>query len=160
MKTLVIYATKHGCTEKAANLLRQKLFGEVTLVDIRNRTVPPLEGFDAVIVGGSIYFGQVQSEVLNYVKDHQAELEDKRIGFFLCAGHPDEQVREKELASAFPEELLCKAKCVGIFGYEYDFKKLSWFEKLIIRIVAKVEKSQYELSEASIARFAASFSAQ
>lgn len=102
MKTVIIYATKYGSAENAAELLKKRLGGRVKLINIVKELVPPLNEYDTVILGGSIYAGNIQTKLGEFMNYNLDILLQKRVGLFLCAAHPDPEVREKELAASFP----------------------------------------------------------
>jgi menaquinone-dependent protoporphyrinogen oxidase len=54
MKTLILYATKHGAAHEAAQRIAKHLDGAV-LHDLKQGGVPSIAGYDCVIIGGSIY---------------------------------------------------------------------------------------------------------
>lgn len=153
MKTLIIYATKYGSVEHAAQLLKSKLAGDVQLVNIIKEDVPPLEEFEIVILGGSIYVGKIQKKLSKYITKKLPQLLGKRIGLFICAGQKEE-VRIKELETAFPTELYHHAVCKEVFGYEIHYEKMNFFEKKIIGSILGHKQSYSDLSETIIARFA------
>ncbi|MHB9142378.1 MAG: flavodoxin domain-containing protein [Paludibacter sp.] len=153
MRSLIIYATKYGCVEKAANMLKSKMNGEVFLVNITEEKVPSLDDFDNVILGGSIYIGKIQKTLTNYIKSNLPFLLHKRIGLFICAGE-SEPVRTKELAEAFPAELFNHAAAKEVFGHELCYEKLNVLDKLIMRSIKGVTKSSSDLSEQKIENFA------
>ncbi|WP_075980031.1 flavodoxin domain-containing protein [Bacillus massilinigeriensis] len=154
MKAIIIYATKHGAVEKAALILKERLGWEIPTVDITKEYAPPLEEYDTVIIGGSIYIGNVQKDLVKFMYDHLDVLLTKRVGLFLCAGHPNQEELDKEMKRAFPEQLYNHAIVKEVFGYEFDFSKLSFLERLTIRNVAHVKESQFALSEKKIDEFA------
>lgn len=149
MRSLIIYATKYGCVEKAATILKSKMDGDVSLANIANKKVPTLDDYDNVILGGSIYVGKIQKLLTNYIKANLPILLHKRVGLFICAGQP-EPVRTQELEQAFPAELYNHAAAKDVFGYEFRFDKLSFLDKLIMRKVAGVTQSISDLSEEKI----------
>lgn len=153
MKSIIIYATKYGCAEKAANMLKSKLDGEAVLVNIAKGKSPSLDGYDTVILGGSIYIGKIQKALANYARTNLPALMQKRVGLFICAGQP-EPVRTQELEQSFPAELYAHAAAKDVFGHEYRLDQVGFLDKFILRKVAGVTVSQSELSEEKIARFA------
>jgi flavodoxin len=52
MGVLIIYRTRHGCAEKAAMVLKEKLNDEVVLVDLKRDS----EAVDLVLRGGKVRF--------------------------------------------------------------------------------------------------------
>jgi len=138
MKTLIVYASKHGSTKKCAIDLEKKIAGEVTLCNLKKDNVTELNDFDQIIIGGSIYMGRVRKEVMNFTKENLTELTQKRVGLFICC------MREKELAkeqieAVFPKELLEISIVKDYFGGEFNFTKMNFLEKFIVKMVAKAD---------------------
>jgi len=153
MKTLIIYATSHGCTEKAVKELSQKLSGEITALDLKQIKSPSLFEFDRIIIGGSIHAGLIQKRIRNFCSANLEQLKSKEIGLFICCMYEAEIARE-EIKNAFPEELHQMAKTEAIFGGEYNFDKMNFVEKLLVKKIAKVRESVSNIDHDSIDRFA------
>lgn len=154
MKSIIIYSTKYGSVEKAAKTLKSKMSGEVLLVNVIKETVPSLDEYDNVILGGSIYMGKTQKELTNYISKNLPLLMNKRIGLFICAGLPDPQARAKELASAFPPELYDHAVCKEILGHEINYEKINFFDKMVMKAVKGDKNSSSQFYEDKIDNFA------
>ncbi|WP_445487733.1 flavodoxin domain-containing protein [Niallia sp. 03133] len=154
MQSIIIYSTKHGTVEKAVNKLKQEMEGTVDSFHLKKEAIPSLEKYDVVILGGSIYMGKIQKEMSQYMKDHLELLLKKRVGLFLCAGQPNTEELLKEWEKAFPAELSKHALAKETFGYEFDFMKMNFFEKLIVRKVQGIKESRFALSQKKIAQFA------
>lgn len=152
MKTLIIYGSKHGCTEKCSMILKDKLQGEVIAINIRNQDVPNIEFFHNIIIGGSIYIGKIQKEIRNFCFENINTLKNKKIGFFICCMNEDSA--EIQLNSSFPEELLPHASAIGHFGGEFIFKNFNVLERFIVKKVAKTNKDISTISEENISKFA------
>jgi len=140
MKTLIVYGSKYGFAKDCAEKLAQQLNGDVTCVNAADGTVPPIREFDNVIVGGSIYMGQIQKEVKEYCNAHTEELCGKRIGLFLCCGLPENL--EQEIKGSFPEKLLEKAIAVENFGGELRMEKMKLMHKMITKMMMKVAEKE------------------
>jgi menaquinone-dependent protoporphyrinogen oxidase len=153
LSILIIYTTKHGTVEKSVNLLREK-FSNVNTVNVLKDKVPGLSDYSTVIIGGSIYMGRVQKELKSYLETHLETLLSKKVGLFLCAGHPDQSVIAEEFNQAFPQSLIDQAVAKEVFGYELDFAKMNMLERFIIKKVHKVKESQFNLDETKITHFA------
>jgi len=152
MKTLIAYSTTHGCTEKTAIKLKQYLGEQIILVNLKNDSKPKLNEFECVIVGGSIHAGQIQKRVKTFCIDNLEELKTKEVGLFICCFEEGEKA-QTQLRDAFPEELHKTAKTTAFFGGEFDFNKMNFFEKLIVKKVAKIEKSTSRFNEDEIKIF-------
>lgn len=133
MKSIIIYATRYGCAAEVAKLVQKGLERDCMLVNIMTEKVPPLDSFDTVILGGSIYIGKVQKELTAFVKENLKQLLSKNIGLFLCAGAPKQDDRDKELQTAFPSELLAHAAAKDVLGYAFTFEKMRFFDRLIMK---------------------------
>ncbi|MFZ5639495.1 MAG: flavodoxin domain-containing protein [Bacillota bacterium] len=112
MRSLIIYATKYGCAEKAATILKSKMNGDVFLVNVMKEKVPGLDQYDNVILGGSIYIGKIQKALIKYIKSNLPSLLQKRVGLFICAGDLSEEKIE-HFAKAIGEQ---KKEPVGKTG--------------------------------------------
>lgn len=154
MNTIIIYATKYGCAEKAARLLRAGLDGEVSLVNVMKEAVPALDPYDCVVLGGSIYMGKMQKQLKSYVSDKLPLLLKKRVGLFICAGLPQPEARKAELEGSFPPELYKHAICKEVFGHEMDYERMSFLDRTIMRAVTGSKESSFSLSEEKIEDFA------
>ncbi len=153
MKTIIIYTTSHGCTEKVVSELSQKLSGEVVSLDLHHQSLPPLAGYDRIIIGGSIHAGQIQKRIRKFCQTYLDELREKEIGLFICCMYEPEIARE-EIQNAFPEELHQMAKTEAIFGGEFNFDKMNFVEKMLVRKIARVHESVSKIDHSSIERFA------
>lgn len=153
MKCAIVFTTKYGCVEKAARLLAEKLGGAVTLINLMKVKVPDVGNFDTLILGGSIYMGKIQKEMISFIKQHEAELLQKRLGVFICAAQ-EPKTAKQELEEAFPAQLLQHAVVKENLGYEFDFQKMNFVDKTATKLIAKTKKSIFALSEDAITGFA------
>jgi menaquinone-dependent protoporphyrinogen oxidase len=135
MNTLIVYATQYGFTADCAASLKQQLNGEVTLVDLTKQAAPNPADYDAVIVGGSIYMGKVQSSVTDFCADYEGELLQKPLGLFLCCGLP-KQIQQS-MAASFPSSLIPHAKATGCFGGELRTNRMKPMHKFIANMMQK-----------------------
>lgn len=135
MKTAIIFASTYGFTEKCVSSLKEKLTGEVEVMNLKNNEPKDLAGFDQVIVGGSVYMGQMQKKVKTFAIKHEQELLSKRLGLFACCG--GYEVAEQQLKTAFNDSLFEKAVSIECFGGVLEIDKLNFFHKQIMKMVAK-----------------------
>jgi menaquinone-dependent protoporphyrinogen oxidase len=139
MKTLIIYATKHGTAEKCTKLLKEKLLGEVVTVNIKKEAVPDIALFSSVIIGSSIYVGAAQKEIREFCSKNLDQLKKKKIGLFICCMNKESS--HIQLSNAFPKELYDNAAAKGNFGGEFNFTKMNVIERFIVKMIAKSDKS-------------------
>ena len=155
MKVIIIYATRYGCTEKAAKLLQKKLPGAVESVNIGNEKAPDLSLYDIVIIGGPIYIGKTLKTLTDYMRQNFDVLKKKRLALFLCAGEQDPRKTDALFTGAFPEELYKTAFTREVFGGELYWEKLDFMTKLILRLVKGKKEGYSRLSKEKIEKFAA-----
>ena len=156
MKSIIIYATKYGGTAEVAKRIKTELGEETLLCNIMTDSVPSLDAYDTVILGGSIYIGRVQKQIAEYSNSHLKELLNKNVGLFLCAGEQKEDARLKELQTNFPEALFQHATAKEVLGYAFSFEKMKFFDKLIMKKMKGDSISTAEFSDDRIALFAKS----
>ena len=133
MKSVIIYSTRYGSTLEAANRIKKELGEECSIVNVMTDTVPNIDGFDTVVLGGSIYVGRVQKQLTAFMNANLKQLLSKKVGLFLCAGAPNDEEKEKELKGAFPSELYEHASAKDVLGYAFIFEKMKFLDKLIMK---------------------------
>lgn len=153
MKTIIIYTTNHGCTKKTVDELSQKLSGEVFSIDLRDDPSPSVAEFDRVIIGGSIHAGKIQKRVRDFCISNLEQIRAKEIGLFICCMYEPEVARE-QIKNAFPEELHQMAKTEAIFGGEFNFGKMNFMEKMLVKQIANVHESVSKIDHQAIETFA------
>lgn len=152
MKVLIAYASKYGCTEKCARMLKQKIHEEAELYNLKVGKTVDLKEYDKVIIGGSVYMGKIQKEVTEFCTKHINELKQKKIGLFIC-GMRDGDFAKEEINANFPKELLDRAAS-EFFGGEYVFGKMNMMERFIVKKIAKTDKDASNIIESNINRLA------
>lgn len=83
MRILVAYGSKRGGTEGLAEMLGNALRDEgADAVVERANAVRSLDGFDAAVIGGSLYMGRWHREAVRLVKKHDVELSQRPVWLF------------------------------------------------------------------------------
>ncbi|MCX6567119.1 MAG: flavodoxin domain-containing protein [Candidatus Aminicenantes bacterium] len=152
MKTLIVYATTHGCTRKYAEILASLLPGAI-LSELKTDPSPGLDAYDTVVVGGSIHAGMIQKSVRVFCEKNRDVLRQKKLGLFVSCMEEGEKARQ-QLEKAFPADLISGAAAVAHFGGAFDFDKMNFLERTIVRKVAKVSASVSKFDEAAVRDFA------
>lgn len=153
MKTLIVFASKHGCAETCAQRLKEALSGEVEMLDLKKRADVSLDPYDAVCIGGSIHAGKVQTSVRKFCAKLLPVLLRKKIGLFLCCMEEGDTAR-KQFEGAYPAALRSHASVSGMFGGEFNFEKMNFIEKALIKKIAKIDGSVSRINTDAISRFA------
>lgn len=152
MKTLIAYCTTHGCTEKTAKELQLHLGNETIICNLKKEQAPALEDFERIIIGGSIHAGNVQKTIKLFCAKNLEALKQKELGLFICCMEEGE-VAQNQLMNAFPTELHEIAKASAFFGGEFNFSKMNFFEKFVVRKIAHVEESVSKIDHSAIEHF-------
>lgn len=154
MKVLIAYGSKYGCTEKAALKLKS-LIKNSTTVNLSKGEKANINEYDCVLLGGSIYMGKIQKQVSDFANGNIDTLQTKKIGLFLCCAGKDQF--DQQLKASFPEKLIQKAKTPGYFGYIYDFSKMNFMFKMIIKKIENIKEGKDCLDMKAIEAFANEF---
>jgi len=140
METIIIYSSKYGYTEDCVKSLADKINGEVSVFNICNEKIPSIDEFDNIIIGGSIYMGQIQKKLKMYCSQNVNDLVNKRLALFLCCGLPESF--EQTLKISFPDELLKKAVAKECFGGELRKDRMNFAHKMIAGLMKKAEAKE------------------
>ena len=154
MKTLILYATKHGATREAAERIAKHINGAV-LHDLKQDGVPPLADFDCVIIGSSIYVGAIRKEAKTFLAQNADKLKEKRLGLFLCGLQENEE--KQIITSNFPPDILSAAKATAFLGGIFDPKKAGFMERFVMKAVAKCSGYMDKIDNDKIERFVEAF---
>ena len=156
MAALIAYATKHGMTERCARALEKRLPGGGDLWNLKDGA-PDLSGYDAVILGTSVYAGMPRKEFKQFVAAHGAALAEKRLGLFLCCMLEGEQA-QRQLEAIFPPELRGAARAQGVLGGGIQPAAMNFWERIIIRMVSgEALRERFSLHELALEHFAQAF---
>jgi len=94
MKTLIVSASRHGCTEKCARRLKEALGAGAEIVGVKAAGRLDLSADDAVALGGSIHAGKIQARIRDYLAKPAPTLKRKKLGL-----KKDRQVKPDYLQS-------------------------------------------------------------
>lgn len=155
MKTLIAYSSKYGCTEQCAEKLAKKLSGASHLYNIKTNEALDLSQYDKVIIGSAVYIGRIQKEAAEFCTKNLEQLKSKKLGLFICGSQEGDALKQ-ELEAAYPNELKSIASILDCFGGAYQFSRMSFMEKTIVKIVAKTNKDMSNVQEDRIDTFAQS----
>jgi len=151
MKTIILYATKHGATEEIAKRIAARIDGAIAF-DLKQGSVPALEGFDCVIVGSAIYAGTFRKEAKSFLAENSDVLCKKRLGLFISGMSESES--DEAFKANIPEEVVQAAVLTKTLGGAFDPKRANFFERLIMKAVAKQSGYVDKINDEKIDAFA------
>ncbi len=152
MKTLIVYATSHGCTEIIAAKMKEDLGENTTLVNLKREPNPSIASSHRIIIGGSIRAGQIHKRVKTFCSRNLDELQDKELGLFICCKEEGEAA-SKQLLDAYPEELRIAAKSTAIFSGSFDFSRMNFMKKLIKRKASVARQNNSKVDYEAVRKF-------
>jgi len=85
MDTAIIYATKHGCTEKCSQTLANELPANTQLFNLETSDIINIDNYEVIILGGSIHAGMVNKTLKKYIEKNLALLSDKKLDYSCVA---------------------------------------------------------------------------
>lgn len=153
MKALIIYMSNHGTTEKIVERLSSLLgYNTATIINLKTDTVPSLEQYDTVIIGGSIYAGKIQKKIRTFCSQNLSELLTKRVALFIS--YMKDEKRIEEFIDSFPGELVDHSIANGFFGGALNFETMNPLEKFVVKKVTTHKESVYRVNSQAINHFA------
>jgi menaquinone-dependent protoporphyrinogen oxidase len=84
MNTLIAYAGRNGTSTQMANRIAAQVGGTAEVLNLKKQTLPSLEEYQQVIIGGSILAGSVPKALKKFMQENTAALLTKKVGLFLC----------------------------------------------------------------------------
>ncbi len=152
--TLIVFASKHGNTEKCARELFHLLDGKVDFCNLTERTTyPDISTYSTIIAGGPIYNGKIEETISSFCYQNEEDLKNKRLGLFICCLYSGDRA-ERELSESFPETLLQAAIVTDYFGGEMPKSNLTFLEKIVLNQMIDSNEQFLNNSLEKIHRFA------
>jgi menaquinone-dependent protoporphyrinogen oxidase len=140
-KILIGYGTTEGQTARIADHLADVIRNhgvEAQALDLKRSNNVPLDGYDGVIVGGSIHMGKHQEDVADFVRANRIALERLPSAFFSVslAASGDMENAEAYVAN-FEQQTGWHPTKVGLFSGALLYRKYRfvkrWMMKRIVR---------------------------
>ena len=153
MKTLIIYATKNGSVKEEAKLMKKELKGEIKLVNIHEETIKDVSQFDNIIIGSSIYFGQIDRKIKAFIFLNRPEIIQKKFGIFFLAAESKPEVMDKQIKDAMPNDIFTNAEAISVIGSEIKLEKFSWLVRLSLKYLKKITSSYKDIDDNKIKEF-------
>ncbi|MDR2009682.1 MAG: flavodoxin domain-containing protein [Bacteroidales bacterium] len=155
MNTAIIYISRYGTTKKVAEKISEYLKNDkIKLIDIDLERSPDISQYDKIILGAGVYAGKISRKIYNFAEKNIEKIILKPLGLYICGMETDEQKLNDELEKAYPPELSKHAKTISCLGGEFRFDKMNFFEKAIIKKIAKTDKNISRIDENAISKFA------
>ncbi|MDO5572052.1 MAG: flavodoxin domain-containing protein [Bacteroidales bacterium] len=156
MKTLIVYTSNHGTTEKVAYMISSEMqalgSSSIEVIPLKQIYRVDINSFDQIIIGTSIHAGNPPSEMTTYLDKSMNFLLTKRCALYLIG------MNEKEIAKsmdkAFPKKLREHSIETEYLGGEFIFEKMNFIERTLVRRITGFKKSVSLLKTDKIKSFA------
>lgn len=137
MKTGVLFASSYGYAKEMADQITSGLEGDVQCVNLNVKQTLDLGDVDTIVLGSSIYVGQIHKSMKEFIKVNHDLLLEKRLVIYLCCAFEHEF--ENHLKNNFPVELLEHASMIQNLGGAIDKSKLNFGHKMMVSMIEKTE---------------------
>jgi menaquinone-dependent protoporphyrinogen oxidase len=132
-KILVAYASRTGSTVDVAEAIGKTLSESGAEVDVRPiQEIQDLSPYQSVVLGSAIQDGKWLPEAMQFLKVHQAELQQKPFAAFLVCmtmAMKNESYRQGVMAWLAPVRALVKPLREGYFAGVLDISKVPSFSQ-------------------------------
>ncbi len=149
MKTLVVYDTRHGFTQRCVEMLQQEVPElEAWAINTPHSQSPELDKYEQLILGGPVYFGRYSRRLVQFVQKHQALLKSKVCRFFVVGLSPRAAAQEYVKTALGPDWEAQLGQLI-FFGGAIQWEKLTWWEKWLLKTARHIETdaSNFDLQE-------------
>ncbi len=139
MTILVAYATKYGTTAARAASIAEAIGARqaslaVTLADLGRGKRPDPAGYDAVLIGSSIYGGRIMRRVTAFCELNEEALLARPVGLFTCCLARGRHALD-QMEDSFPDSLWRAAVCRGLPGGALHPAGLTLLDRILVRSV-------------------------
>lgn len=155
MKAIIVFRSKYGTTKKCAELIAEELKCDIDFLNLKSNRSVDIKEYDIVLIGSSIYASKIHNSVIKFIDNNKQELKNKKIGLYVCCKEEDEKALEY-IKNNFPEWIVKKALVKAHLGHEINLEKMSFLNKVIVKTVAKVDRSYSDIKTENIENFISS----
>lgn len=150
MKTVVVYKSKTGFTQKYAEWIAKELAADI--FEVAKLDIKDLEKYDTVIYGGSLYAVGING--VKFITQNFDKLKNKKIIVFATGASParEEVINEVKNKNFSVEQ----QKYISFFYMRggFDFKRLNFFDRMLMMLLKWKIKMKKELTPDEIGMLA------
>ncbi len=141
MKSLIVYASKHGTTKQCAQMIHNNHEGD--MFHIKECANLSLGQYDSIYIGTPVYAGRVNKHIKQWIEQHLDTLKTKKTVVFLSGMNHEglDEVKEHNFSDAATKSLRFEH-----VGGAFKIDDMNMFEKFIVKVVAKVKTSVDEIN--------------
>ena len=144
MKTLILYSSTDGQTQKIAEFIAQHLNGEIRcepLLATRN-----LQNFDRIIIGASIRYGHFNPQLNEFIEKNALALHVKRAAFFAVNLTARKAGKDTPETNAYVRKFLKTSRWnpayCAVFAGALRYPQYDFFDRTMIRFIMKLTNGE------------------
>jgi menaquinone-dependent protoporphyrinogen oxidase len=150
MSILILYGSEYGATEKCVQLIMKHLRGKVDAINLNQTKPGNIDNYDIILIGGGIYAGKLQSNIVKFVEANEECLRSKKVGMFICCKEGEKAV--EYVKANIPNRLVNDLFMLEHTGYEINLERMNRLEKFLIKSIFKIKESYSQLNYDAINR--------
>jgi len=152
MKLLVIFSSWHGTVQKVAKEIISLLETPADLYDIECSDPLSPEGYDCIVFGCSVHDRHIQNSIRDYITTN-CPASKKIISCLFCCSILGDEETQLVLENDIPANVLSSFNLVELMGGIIYAKKLSFFERRILKQISFDESRMKTLDSIKIRKF-------
>lgn len=137
MKSIILYSSKYGTTEKIAKDLAKALQCDIKSLDDKKVNI---SDYEQIIIGTSIYMGRMRKPVQKFLDTEMETLTKKNTTLFFCCNE------ETDYQALVPAPLKNSASVYHV-GFELLTDQMHFLDKWITKKVAKQTEPYHALNQ-------------
>ena len=140
MKALIVYASRHGASAEACEMLADRLraFMTVDICDVHDSPPSPLD-YDVAVVGGSVHMNKLDKKLKKYLRENIEALSAMPSATFICCGLTDDF--DDYVTTEIPKEIKFSLG-VHCFGGQLKPDRVKGLDKMTVFIMRQSILSQ------------------
>ena len=147
MRTLIVYATDEGQTEKIASRIAERLRSDGFPSDEYNIAADPddpiaLDAYDAVMVGSPMHYSHYDQRLADYLTDFKDVLREVPSAFFsvslgILSDDESEKNEVRQITDAYLAETGWAPSLKIHFGGALKYSKYGWLKRHMMKLIAR-----------------------
>ena len=152
-KTAVIYSSTDGHTVKICEKIIEIIKHEsiISLCSIEEADSLDLEGFDFILVGASIRYGNHKANLFSFIKNNLESLSKKDTAFFNVNAVARKEDKNTPATNPylikFLKKVAWKPSILEVFAGKISYPKYHFFDKHMIRFIMWMSKGPTDPSK-------------
>ena len=147
MKTLIVYSSKYGGTEKIAKILRAEITTAVDTIDLSSSIDIDLDNYENIYIGTPIYAGRARKNIRKFCKNNLSKLQVKNTGIFINCWYKEKL--DEYIQNSFQTELIENAEIIYA-GIDSNPSEMSWLDRMVVKVVAKMKEAVSDIKHENL----------